>query len=299
MNIKIDKFESWLSNKNLKERTIEEYLYYFNKFRDNVFNQETISKFLSEKSNRNVVARSFLVNLKKFILVNYRELGFTIDQRLEASEVELPAFSGRVKKREMIPLKFEDIELLEKNLDTERLKLQLLCSYYGALRVGELLKIRVISFNWKEWKKDMSKMGECRVLGKGNKEGLAYFPSDLMVRITKFIKSQKNIDLNSTIFIKNYLNHRSIKYGATIWQKKVREAGIKSKLIKLDGDGKVIEETSVHPHTLRHSYASYLVNEKGMDIRKVQVILRHSLISSTQIYVHIDREKLKEELSRE
>ncbi len=297
MNINIDKFESWLRNKNLKDRTIEEYIYYFNKFLDNVFNQETISRFLSQKSNRNVVARSFLVNLRRFIIVNYRELGFSIDQRLEASEVELPKITGREKKREMIPLKFEDIKLLEKNLETEKLKLQLLCSYYGALRVGEMLKIRVISFNWKEWKKDISKMGECRVLGKGDKEGLAYFPGDLMVRIAKFIKAQKNIDLNSTIFIKNYLNHRSIKSGATIWQKKLREAGIKSKLIKLDGDQKVIEETSVHPHTLRHSYASYLVNEKGMDTKKVQVILRHSSISSTQIYVHIDREKLKKELS--
>ncbi len=298
MNINIDKFESWLINKNLKDRTVEEYIYYFNKFLDNVFNQETISRFLANKSNRNVVARSFLVNLRKFILVNYRELGFTIDQRLEASEVELPKITGREKKREMIPLKFEDIQLLEKNLETEKLKLQLLCSYYGALRVGELLKIRVISFNWKEWKKDMSKMGECRVLGKGDKEGLAYFPRDLMVRIAKFIKSQKNIDLNSTIFIKNYLNHRSIKSGATTWQKELRKASIKSKLIQLDGDGKVIEETSVHPHTLRHSYASHLVNEKNMDIRKVQVLLRHASISSTQIYVHIDREKLKEELSQ-
>ena len=118
MNINIDKFESWLRNKNLKDRTIEEYIYYFNKFLDNVFNQETISRFLSQKSNRNVVARSFLVNLRRFIIVNYRELGFSIDQRLEASEVELPKITGREKKREMIPLKFEDIKLLEKNLET-------------------------------------------------------------------------------------------------------------------------------------------------------------------------------------
>ena len=297
MKINIDKFESWLRNKNLKERTIEEYLYYFNKFLDNVFNQETVSRFLANKSHRNIVARSFLINLRKFILVNYKELGFTIDQRLEVSEVELPKITGREKKREIIPLKLEDINLLEKHLETEKLKLQLLCSYYGALRVGEMLKIRVISFNWKDWKKDMSKMGECRVLGKGDKEGIAFFPKELMIRIAKYIKSQKNLDINSTIFIKNYLSHRSIKSGATIWQKKLREAGIKAKLIKFDGKGKVIPETVIHPHLLRHSYASYLVDDKGMDIRKVQILLRHSSITSTEIYVHIDREKLKQELS--
>ena len=298
MRIDIDKFESWLRNKNLKERTIEEYLYYFNKFLDNIFNQETVSRFLANKSHRNIVARSFLVNLRKFILVNYKELGFTIDQRLEVSEVELPKITGRTKEREITPLKLEDINLLEKYLETEKLKLQLLCSYYGALRVGELLKIKVISFNWEDWKKDMSKMGECKVLGKGDKEGLAYFPKDLMVRIAKYIKSQKNLDINSTIFIKNYVNHRSIKSGATTWQKKLREAGIKAKLIKFDGNGKIIPETSVHPHLLRHSYASYLVNVKLMDIRKVQIFLRQSSITSTEIYVHIDRDKLKEELSR-
>ena len=297
MNIDIDKFESWLRNKNLKERTIEEYLYYLNKFLDNVLNQETTSRFLANKSHRNIVARSFLVNLRKFILVNYKELGFTIDQRLEVSEVELPKITGREKKREIVPLNLEDIKLLEKYLETEKLKLQLLCSYYGALRVGEMLKIKVISFNWKDWKKDMSKMGECKVLGKGDREGIAFFPKELMVRIAKYIKSQKDLDINSTIFIKNYSNHRSIKSGATTWQKKLREAGIEAKLIKFDGKGNIIPETSIHPHTLRHSRASYLVNEKGMDIRKVQVFLRHSSITSTEIYVHIDREKLKEELA--
>ncbi len=297
MNIAIDKFESWLINKNLKERTIGEYIYYFNKFQDNIFNQETISRFLSNKSHRNIVARSFLVNLRKFILVNYKELGFSIDQRLEASEVELPKITGREKKRELIPLKYGDIQLLEKHLETEKLKLMLLCSYYGALRVGELLKIKVISFNWEDWKKDISQMGECRVLGKGDKEGIAFFPSKLMIRLTKYIKSQKKLEINSTIFIKNYTNHRSIKSGATTWQKKLREAGVRAKLIKFDGKGKMIPETSVHPHLLRHSYASYLVNEKGMDIRKVQILLRHSSLTSTQIYVHIDRDKLKKELA--
>ena len=297
MTISIDSFESWLRNKNLKERTIEEYLYYFNKFQDNVFNQETVSRFLANKSHRNIVARSFLINLRKFILVNYKELGFSIDQRLEVSEVELPKITGRAKVREIIPLKLEEIQLLEKCLETEKLKLMLLCSYYGALRVGEMLKIKVISFNWEDWKKDMSKMGECKVLGKGDKEGVAFFPSKLMIRLTKYIKSQKKLDLNSTIFIKNYVNHRSIKSGATTWQKKLREAGIKARLIKFDGKGIIIQETSVHPHRLRHSYASYLANEKGMDIRKVQILLRHSSLTSTQRYVHIDREKLKEELA--
>ena len=53
MRIALDKFETWLRNKNLKERTVENYIYYFNKFTYESYDQETVSRFLSDKSNRN------------------------------------------------------------------------------------------------------------------------------------------------------------------------------------------------------------------------------------------------------
>jgi len=83
MKIPLDKFEEWLKNKNLKERTIENYIYYYNKFSFDSFNQETISRFLSQKANRNSIARGFLVNLKKFLLINYQELGISQESRLK------------------------------------------------------------------------------------------------------------------------------------------------------------------------------------------------------------------------
>jgi len=187
MNIPLDQFELWLRNKNLKDRTIENYIYYLNKFTFDSFNQETVSKFLSIKNNRNSNSRGFLANLQRYLRINYKELGLSKEVKEEISDVELPKLTGRVKKVLIKPIPHEQIFILEKHLGEEKLKIMLLLSYSCGLRLGELLKIEIISFNWDEWKKDISKMGECRVYGKGNKEGIALVPSSLMERISKVL----------------------------------------------------------------------------------------------------------------
>ena len=275
MKIPLDKFEDWLRNKNLKERTVENYIYYFNKFTDEVFTQESVSRFLADKTNRNSVGRSFLINFQKFLKVNYRELGFSQESRLKITEVELPKLTGRVKQTLITPIPHEQIAVLEKFLETEQLKLELLISYYCALRLGELLKITGLSFNWEIWGKDKEKMGECRVFGKGDKEGIALIPSFLMKRIGKWIQGRNwkdSASLSDKLFVRDSADI-DVKNRARLWQMRLREAGIRSGITKVDSAGKPIKETVVHPHRLRHSYASYLINDKGMDIRKVQEVL--------------------------
>jgi len=295
MNIPIDLFEEWLLNKNLKQRTVENYIYYFNKFTFDTFNQETVSRFLSEKSNRNSIGRSFLVNLQKYLKINYKELGFSQDLWKMIAEVELPKLTGRVKQRLIKPIPHEQIPLLEKYLPGEKEKVQLLLSYYSGLRVGELLKITILSFDWEKWKKDITKMGECRVYGKGDKEGIALVPSNIMKRITTYIKNKKFNSLDCKLFIRGK-EDGNLKNKARSWQMKLREAGIKAGITKLDEKGVPIRDTVVHPHRLRHSYASYLLNDRKLDLREVQEVLRHSSIQSTQIYTHINKDQLKERL---
>ncbi len=295
MNIPIDRFEEWLWNKGLKERTVEDYIYYFNKFNYETFSQDTVSKFLSFKQHRNSVARSFLTNFQKFLSVNYKELKLNYTQRMDISEVELPKLTGRAKSRLIDPLSMEEITLLEKHLPEEKEKLQLLLSYYCGLRLGELLKISIISFNWNEWKKSPKEMGECRVYGKGDKEGIALVPGFLMKRLAHYIHSRKFASVNSKLFIRDS-DKLNLKNASRNWQMKLRAAGISSNLTKLDEKEEVIKETSVHPHRLRHSYGDYLLNKKKLNLREVQELLRHSSISSTEIYTRVNKEELKQKL---
>lgn len=300
MNIPIKTFEDWLKNKNLKDRTIENYIYYFNKFMLlPQFDQENVSKFLSQKGNRNTIARAFLVNFQKFLTVNYESLGISQESRLRIAAVELPKLTGKKSEKIINPIPHEQIPLLEKALPTEKEKLQLLLSYYCALRLGELLKIRIIDFNWEKWKKDTSKMGECKVFGKGDREGIALVPSALMGRIGRYIKSKRFPSLTSYIFINNDGRPVIIKNRAKTWQDKLAAAGKKTGITKYDAKGKPVKDTQVHPHRLRHSYASYLLNEKGLNMREVQEVLRHANIQNTQRYTHINKENLKEKLSHE
>lgn len=298
MRIPIDKFESYLENKNLKEKTIREYIYYFNKFlKYNALNNETVSRFMADKSNRNVVARSFILNFKKFILQSHDELKLSIDLLHDVQDIELPVISGRAKVRLIKPLKIEQIYLLEKHLKEEKDKVMLLLCFHGGLRFGELIKIKVINFNWGEWKKDMTKMGECRVYGKGDKEGIALLPPDVMKRAARFIKASRNIkSLDSYLFVSDG-STGSMLFKGRSFRNKLKLAGVESGITLKNDKGGLIAETIVHPHRLRHSYGTYLHEVKKLDIREIQEILRHSSISSTQIYTHIDKEKLKEKIN--
>jgi site-specific recombinase XerD len=278
-------FEGWLQNKGLKKRSIKNYLYYFNRFRYKRFNQANVSRFLSDPSHRNTIARSMLLNLKECMIRNHKELEIDSYYYKEINDVFLPKITGRQTQKLINPLTKDQIDLLEKTFDSEQLKIMLLTCYHAGLRLQELINIKVNSFNWNHWKKNTAGMGEVKVFGKGHKEGIALLPSPLMVRISKFIRvsSDNYKGVDSKLFF----------IGASSFQKQLHAAGLKSGITQKNEDGKIIEETRVHPHKLRHSYAhNLLIN--GVDIRYIKEALRHSSIQSTQIYTKLNTQELKE-----
>ena len=190
--------------------------------------------------------------------------------------IELPKL-----KRE-IPdiLSYEDINLIFEHIDInkpggirDRAILETL--YACGLRVSELINLKQRDIIWDS--------EIIRVLGKGSKERFVPIGASAMEWIQKYI-SEARVFFNKTDNAKDilFINQQGTALSRMyIW--KMLKAATKLSGITMD----------VHPHTLRHSFATHLI-EGGADLRAVQEMLGHSDIGTTQIYTHIDNEFIKE-----
>lgn len=146
--------------------------------------------------------------------------------------------------------------------------------YASGLRVSEVISLQIPDIIFDE--------EFLRVMGKGSKERIVPVGGSALGWIRKYIDSSRNILKNENSENYLFLNFRGKKLSRmAIWdivRKYCLLAGIKKE---------------VHPHTLRHSFATHLL-EGGADIRIIQEMLGHSDISTTQIYTHIDKEYLIE-----
>lgn len=260
-------FAEWLESKGLKPETVRDYLFYYNKISfEDLEDRDYISKFLNDYKN-NPVARAFLKNL-----FNYKGIKF-----------ELPQVTGRRKSRIPKVITEEEVLKIAEAMENERNKIMVLITFYCGLRRGELLKMKPKDFNWNQCKEYPGlsqeelgrRFGRLRTIGKGDKEGIAFVPGNLMVRIGRFLKHDLKISQGD-------MEERMFKIGEKRWTVILEKASLKAIGRK------------VNPHLLRHSYGTYLLR-KGMGIRHIQKALRHSSISSTQIYTHVDDEDLEQE----
>lgn len=128
--------------------------------------------------------------------------------------------------------------------------------------------------------------GFLRVTGKGSKQRLVPMSPTAIKEITTYINgTRSHIDLKpgfeSFLFL-------SIRRGKPI--SRVMVFDIVKKLVQEAGVNK-----SVSPHTFRHSFATHLL-EGGANLRAIQCMLGHEKIATTEIYTHIDRNRLREEI---
>jgi integrase/recombinase XerD len=146
--------------------------------------------------------------------------------------------------------------------------------YATGIRVSELISLTVNSINWQ--------VGYLIVVGKGSKERIVPVGKSAIDYMTRYISEGRLKLLKGKITKFIFVNRSGNGLTRQGFWKIVKKYAIKSELHK-----------KVHPHTFRHSFATHLL-EGGADLRSVQVMLGHSDISTTQIYTHVTRKRLKE-----
>ncbi len=146
--------------------------------------------------------------------------------------------------------------------------------YATGIRVSELIGLRMNSINWQ--------VGFLVVMGKGGKERIVPIGKTAYDCVKYYVEQARPQLMQGKSSDILFLTRRGGKFTRQGFWKIVVGYTKKSGLHK-----------KVHPHTFRHSFASHLL-EGGADLRTVQVMLGHADISTTQIYTHITRERLKE-----
>ncbi|MBU1136421.1 MAG: tyrosine-type recombinase/integrase [Nanoarchaeota archaeon] len=184
---------------------------------------------------------------------------------------DITASIKRPKKEKKIPavLTKDEVKKLINSIKNKKSKLMISLIYACGFRVSELTNLKIQDIDFDE------KIGYVKQ-GKGKKDRIFNIPVFLFNNLKKQTIKQKQFN-QEYLFTgpKGNLSSRNIQ----------KIVGIASKKADI--------KKQVHPHTLRHSFATHLL-ESGVDIRKIQELLGHSSISTTELYTHISTKQLKE-----
>ena len=172
----------------------------------------------------------------------------------------------KIEKKLPVVLTKSEVHRLIDNAATRKSKLILMFIYASGLRVSEALRFKIADLEPDE------KIGWVRS-GKGNKDRLVILSGKLTELLVPFIEGKK---AEQYLFSRNNqpLTSRNVQ---KIVQQAAKRAGMNKQ---------------VSPHTLRHSFATHLL-ENGTDIRKIQELLGHANLQTTQIYTKVSKEELK------
>ena len=194
--------------------------------------------------------------------------GSDLNRLLEAPLNSSKLKDGDEKKAGMTALiKYRDKSILEMLFST-------------GLRVSELVNLKKDNVNLKK--------EEFSVTGKGRKTRVVFLSEQAKYWLKKYLEARK--DMNPYLFVSHDKRTTKQKSGKEIKDESLTPRSVQRLVQKYAREAGITKE--VTPHTLRHSYATDLL-QNGADIRSVQAMLGHSSITTTQIYTHVTDKELK------
>lgn len=238
-----------------------------------VTKNDVINFMLKQKGlglSANSVSRR-LTAIKVFFRFLVRERILSVDP---TSQIDSPKLWKKIPDA----LSLNEVEALLNQPDTRarqgiRDKAIIEMLYATGMRVSEVVNLKLDSVN--------RDIGFVRCIGKGDKERIVPLGKKAIISIVKYLDASRPIFLGkkeSQFLFLSRLGQRISRQ--SLWKmikKYAKDAKIKS---------------PIKPHILRHSFATHLL-ERGADLRSVQEMLGHANISTTQIYTHINKDRLK------
>jgi integrase/recombinase XerD len=257
----IKKLQSELKIRGFSPLTVRNYTFFVEKFLQKT---NKLSSKLNEEDVKEYISEMFDTKSKNTIMLAVASLKFFFIEVLKKEFAHIPL----PKKERKLPevLTKDEVRNLIESTDTVKSKLIISLLYSTGLRVSELVNLKVEDLDLGE------KTGWVRK-GKGSKDRLFVMSGNLAEELREYlgIRGKENKFVFSRVKPLTTRNIQKIVKGTK------QRANINKK---------------VTPHTLRHSFATHLL-EQGIDIRVIQQMLGHSSLSTTQVYTHISSEQLK------
>ena len=255
----ISSFFQWLDNEDLKYKNLQED--HINQYISFLFQK----KMRSSSVNRKISSiKSFYIFLVKRNFVKNSPLNDLVTPK---QEKYLPESMSEAEVDKL--LNSPDVSNKIENRDKAMIEML----YATGMRISELVNLKITDVDMKRC--------VVKVFGKGSKERLVPFGETALDSLRSYLNEREQSS-SKEIFLSN----RGKKMTRVAFWQRVKVYLIRENL-----------KNSISPHTLRHAFATHLLN-RGADLRSVQLLLGHSDLSTTQIYTHIAKQRLSDVLKK-